>query len=997
MIERAKAFVRSDEFIRSAQSMDAALPALAQRVGELGDSDFAQAAATLVAELFDRPPRAVVDSAEFRSALPRVADSIIAAACLPAVPAVTKTLLVNLAKALWLLQHLADRDDVTRNELQSVAILLPENIFPLPPSTPSLAAHRKAQAEAVKKDQEQRRLKLLEMSRDLGEHRGAVRELLGAFERSGTRAAPGGIARIAPAGRATAGFSIPDEDTRSFSDSTRRVLRDARIPETGLDVAKAVTLIENRAVDIATRLHANRSAATFMVRIGNQILPSDLVSDFDLVATTDVDEIMKTPGACPPQPIVDAPADEASVPTTRGEARILGIADLMVVEQDLLRYQYGEIAHIENVLKSELRARTFRTSSMREESEFTESETSEEQQRDLATSDRFNLQTETQNVITENTSKDAGVTVNASYGPSVDVTASFNYATSNSRQNSNRASSSFAREVTSRAVSRLQKRSLERRSVRTVEEIEETNKHSFDNKEGLADISGIYRFVDKIYKAQIVNYGKRLMLEFVVPEPAAFLRYALANRPLDGVTQVKPQPPGYCIGNGLKFVPLQAQDITPENYLYWASEYQAQDIEPPPPSTRLVSDTKKSPDQMPAIGDNGVKISSDVLNVTIPDGYLPQSAFVNIYGETQTGTHKLVFQIQEQQGMYSEPVDDNHLFYLHLHPTATVPVTINSLRFHNYEVLVTVFCTLAVGKYQEWQIKTYNAIMNAYNDRKSRYDKAMEAARIQASYGTVTGSNPFMNRETEKTELKKGCISLLTAQRFDAFGAVGRNVAPHGFPEIDFEEARDEGAYIQFFEQSFEWNNVTYVFYPYFWSRKEDWIVLAQLNDDDPLFTRFLQAGAARVQVPVRLGFEEGILQYLAVTEPWNGEGTLVNTTDGEADDTHLSIVDELKSQMGNNNSDGTGTLTVTKDDDAVTGLDTRFTADDERRRIVIRGTTYVIAAVTGPTTCRLETPYAGTSVQGAGYSLGGKLVGEPWEVKLPTNLIKLDSALTIS
>jgi hypothetical protein len=42
-------------------------------------------------------------------------------------------------------------------------------------------------------------------------------------------------------------------------------------------------------------------------------------------------------------------------------------------------------------------------------------------------------------------------------------------------------------------------------------------------------ISGIYRWVDKIYTSQVYNYGKRLMFEFVLPEPAAlFVKSRLA-------------------------------------------------------------------------------------------------------------------------------------------------------------------------------------------------------------------------------------------------------------------------------------------------------------------------------------------------------------------------------------------------------------------------------------------------------------------------------------
>ncbi len=37
----------------------------------------------------------------------------------------------------------------------------------------------------------------------------------------------------------------------------------------------------------------------------------------------------------------------------------------------------------------------------------------------------------------------------------------------------------------------------------------------------------------------------------------------------------------------------------------------------------------------------------------------------------------------------------------------------------------------------------------------------------------------------------------MTAQRFDLFDAVTDNIAPYGYPEIDFAEAKAEGDYIR--------------------------------------------------------------------------------------------------------------------------------------------------------------------------------------------------------
>jgi hypothetical protein len=128
----------------------------------------------------------------------------------------------------------------------------------------------------------------------------------------------------------------------------------------------------------------------------------------------------------------------------------------------------------------------------------------------------------------------------------------------------------------------------------------------------------------------------------------------------------------------------------------------------------------------------------------------------------------------------------------------------------------------------------------------------------------------------------------------------------------------------------------------------------------------------------------------------WAGEGTLVNSEGGDAEPA-LSIIDELKSQLGDNNVDGPGTIAVTQNAVNVTGTGTAFTADDESRRIVIAGVTYVIKGVQDVLNVTLTTTYTGASAQDIGYALGGTLIGQPWEVKVPTDLIKLDNSLVFS
>ncbi|MES2482519.1 MAG: hypothetical protein V4609_11030 [Pseudomonadota bacterium] len=989
--EIVRVFVGSPQFIVGRTAIDSGLPVFASKLMALPAQGFAAGAAAALRESFDREPAAVEDDADLRTLRQRLGDSLLAAAIDASVSGDTRNHLVGLAAASAAIGALAADRKFGKADLAGVLIVLPADTLPLRQAL-DVAGQRGQRLARQRRDREAQHARLVRHAADVAAHRGAIAELVGTMLRrpeapaSRTRRSSGDRPALAAA------FALTPTERGALSSGTQAVLREAGVGTAGgVDLARTVPLIEARLARMASDLHAGRRSPR-MVRIGAHVLPADFL--WPIVTGHTPDAVLAHPGSCPPAPLEEvAGANEsATVPTGHGQARIIGFAELMIVEQKLARYELGEIAHIENVLRGEKRERTFRTSMTAEESVLSESEETEETERDLASTERFELQSETQKVINETASKQAGLTVTASYGPTVDATASVNAASTSAKSQSTSVSSTYARDTTSRAVSRIHKRTLERRFRKTVRETEETNLHAFNN-ESPNDISGIYRFVEKIYTAQVVNYGKRLLLEFLVPEPAAFWRHAAARQPLEPVRYTCPDPPGYCLDDGRTFVPLQARDIEPDNYLEWASQYGAQDVVSAPPSTRIATVTKRGPDQFATTGTNAAtqpRISSEAAEVDIPDGYVPVSAIINVYGETQAGDHKLVIQVQDKQFFYLEPVDDQFEIALRAEVTAKVPITINSLRFYNYELIATVLCTLRPEKLDEWRLQTYFAIMKAYEASKARYDAAMESARLTAAYAGAMGRSPGMNREVEQVELKRACITMMSGQHFESFNAVNGSVAPHGYPEIDLAEARAEARWVHLFEQGLEWPNLSYLFYPYFWSRKDQWLTLAQLTDEDPLFARFLQAGAARVQVPVRPGFERSILNYLKGIKIWDADGNLIAADPDDPNQPQLSMLAELKSQLGNNDVQGLGTVALTNGDTLVTGTGTDFTDADERRRIRFGLHTGVIHTVEGPQRLRLAEPYTGPSMPDSSYSLGVVLVGEPWEVRIPTSLVKL-------
>lgn len=1005
MIKLAQGYTSSAKFLDSKQKVDGKLQEFSDVLSKL-PTNCNQYIRQNFQRIFSLTPTRFVATAAYKQALKSVSESLVAAAIDNGVGARAKTIISDLAKILQVINLISKAAPVTKEQIDQIKFILPEGIFPLPLAETNLKEEKREKAAQRKKAIEERQKRQQALADDLTSYSSAIAEVLDIFDNSSLD-----DDAVPPTRKKKSGFFIPSKSMQYLSATTKNTLKKVGLDIDDIDVAKTVSVLERHASETAQQVYASGSQAGRIAKIGNSEV---MVFDDDIPALAVEPLNRRIPGICPPRPITEEDLPTPIITNGKPEVRSLGFADLLIVEQELARYELGEIAHIENVLKSELRDRKHRTNTISEDSITTESEETDYKESDLSSSERFELQAEAQKVINESTSMDAGTTVSASYG-FVDATANFNYATNDSRSETERTASNFARETTSKAISRLEKRSLERRFRRTVRETEEINQHTFDNKSGTDNITGIYRFVDKIYNVQIVNYGKRLMLEFIVPEPAAFLRHALTSQPVE-TNVVKPDEPGFCASNGRKFIPLSVQDITRESYMFWVSKYGVEDVKTPPAKFKIIgkSFSKQGDAFMKHDADDGadkdkILYHAEDGQIAIPDGFVPQKAKIRAdIGmidksdlDDESDYQRLTVQLSNRKAHFDpkntlerEDDDDYAEFDLMHYGTNEIPVTISSIGIMAYGITVSIICKLHPHKYDAWQLATYTSIMNAYKDQLTRYNNAIESAKIRAGFTEVRGVNPFVNRETEKTELKKGCISLLTGQRFESFDAMNRNMGENRYPEIDFDDAAEEGRIVSFFEQAFEWNNMTYIFYPYFWANKKEWMQLSQLKDNDPLFTKFLQAGSSRVNVPVRPEFETSMQNYLHNSILAFGDVPLINMIGGVPNDLHFSVTQELKGQMNNMHTVGAGRLTVTNGSTSITGLETNFTKDDENKRLVIGGRTYVIKQVDSATSIQLKGAFAGESQTGIAYSFGAKLVGEPWEVKLPTNLIKVDNNL---
>ena len=617
----------------------------------------------------------------------------------------------------------------------------------------------------------------------------------------------------------------------------------------------------------------------------------------------------------PPDPC--KPYRGERLPRGVGVMRPPGMADLKVIRSVLLKYERGELAHVENVLKGETKIREFNTLKRSEETLVTEEETSTETERETQSTDRFEMEKEISSVTKEDTKLDAGVKLTAKYGP-VSIDTHFNFQYNTSKEESNRVATKSAQETINRASSRVTEKRRQQRTVTTILQTEDKNRHELANGTGPGNIHGLYYWLDKYYLSKVVNYGKRLMFEFVVPEPAAFFLFASQQKAKG--EKVPPVPP-YLLGI------YSLNEINDGNWSYLAAFYGAQDITPPPP-TFVVIGTSLEHDKTPSGKDDEAADKEDIEftvmdtseKLRVPSGYLAHHADVSFVIADST-TPKKVGQscdggflgtglLQHCHDVF-ENVQSFHILIgnRHLRPhsswspmtnivlnteDAVIPFAISG-RARHFASTVEVVCYRTEKRYKEWKNATFNALVTAFERKLSEYEDWQRSNEIGNGI-SIEGNNPEINRKVEREELKKHCIEMMTGQRFETFDAMRSNVPSLGYPEFSFLEANDEGQYLQFFEQAFEWEQMTYLFYPYFWGRKPNWVTIKKITDPDPIFSSFLQAGAARVLVPARPGFEEDVVAFFASggLKIWGGKQAPI-----PGEEHWLPLVDELKEQQG--------------------------------------------------------------------------------------------------
>jgi len=581
------------------------------------------------------------------------------------------------------------------------------------------------------------------------------------------------------------------------------------------------------------------------------------------------DPVPAQPGA----PVVPGAPPDFSHAITRP----VGLGNLQVVRQQLIGYEVSEVSHIENILQGEI----LRHSTVRKDSnELTLTDitqTTQFDERDLQSTVRNEMSSESQKEASQQNTSAADQTTTATYGKLVE----------NNKSN-------YAKTVTDRAVSSLSQQVTTQRVQREKKSFTEKSFHEFDNsKSGAKNVTGIYQWVDKKYNTKVVNYGARMLYDVVVPEPAAFLISSLKNAPQpEGQELIKPDVFDIC-----------PSCVTPLNYACLAAKYGVSGAVTPPPEEFKYTQHKDSSMTGPAtvtgfIKENAVGPNDKVNTVngfffkdaviTIPQDYEALTGYIMMLLPNSSDNHEFEFFIGEHH------VWNPASFKVKLFPmsseTGEIPVLFRSFfGIYQYGYSIWMQCRRTDRALEVWQLKMHAIIMNGYNRQLADYQERLAKFQANIRAQMANAVNYAHNPSIEKGELKKAFIYLLLSEHFNYA------YRPTPNPEViptDPVYMKKWGAMVAFFERAFEWENIMYTYYPYYWGRRAVWGDLVLIQDISPQFEEFLKAGAARVVIPVRPGFEGALAHYHETGDIWMGE-----EMPNMFSELYVSIIQEIKAR----------------------------------------------------------------------------------------------------
>lgn len=238
---------------------------------------------------------------------------------------------------------------------------------------------------------------------------------------------------------------LTEETLKSLDDISKITLNDEDIPLNNISISSVIHKIGKRIKEVNFLLYP---------KIGKRIFkdPEDIIKSIndDILNRKTVAEPMSQPMNIDPWVTADIDTVQKFPPF------VSGIGDLKKVKDKIVRYTYGEIAHVENILTGELKERIHKKLTKTEETITVEEKTTEDITNHLESTERFELKKASNEVIETENKIDFGVKITAGYGPFFEASSYFDMGIGSSTKESNDLSSTYSKNVIDKSISKIQ-------------------------------------------------------------------------------------------------------------------------------------------------------------------------------------------------------------------------------------------------------------------------------------------------------------------------------------------------------------------------------------------------------------------------------------------------------------------------------------------------------------------------------------------------------------
>lgn len=450
------------------------------------------------------------------------------------------------------------------------------------------------------------------------------------------------------------------------------------------------------------------------------------------------------------------------------------------------------------------------------------------------------------------------------------LSSSFGYSATSDSEQSRKDSFNHSSLITSKAATRTHKDHKFSFKVSSVAGAEDLSVRVIQNQSDNPVRVDYYQMMRK-WKIKLIRYGLRMTYDIVIPGPGSDLIQKIMQ--LDALNAEINTPYEFTL-------PISA--VTRNTYKDLAAKYGAEVDRPPD-------------DPSPILRHKEFKISKDDADGWIPDAFdFEVDADNQVVSATFSAnipsihTHAQYHQLTLSGVGDIMILDGNGNVITDLTPAA-IPELVGKngkLAVQYMYIGLDVFTTKLIvelklkdSALQAWQLKAWNQIQQADFEAFTRNIKFLESQR-DALNAEIGAFDSLTLRQMEREAIMKGVLRWLFGPTFelvpsdiqslfspanpDSPTAVSLNPnAPQFQYDDNWLKVLEFGEFIKYIHNAIEWENVLYFMYPYFWDSPKNWKYKLFLNHPDPLHRMFLRAGAARVVLTIRPGFEEGFSQLM--------------------------------------------------------------------------------------------------------------------------------------